>query len=149
MYKSRFVVVASALLLTVGFSRAAFAGPTTGTPAPRSIADEPEPSRDDARPVKRESSSALHRIGFFISPGGLIVGMLPVELDVRVANPLTLNVQAVYVSSGAVSGYALAGGPQIFFSEHAFRGGYFLPMFAYASVSGAGAEATAVGGGAT
>lgn len=74
--------------------------------------------------------------------------MFPVELDVRVAEPLTLNAQAVYVSSGTVDGYAIAAGPQLFFSE-AFKGGYFFPVFAYASVRGSGAEATAKGGGAT
>lgn len=75
--------------------------------------------------------------------------MLPFELDLRVAKPLTFNLQAIYVSSGELSGYALSAGPQLFLSGQAFRGGYLLPVFAYASVSGAGAEATALGGGAT
>jgi len=75
--------------------------------------------------------------------------MFPFEVDVRVARPVTLNLQALFVNQDAVSGYGFAAGPQLFFSGHAFRGGYFSPAFVYVSLSGAGAEATAVGGGAT
>lgn len=91
----------------------------------------------------------LHRVGIFASPLSLIFGQLPVELDIRVARTLTLNAQFQYVKSGDFSGVGFAGGPQWFFTDKAFHGGYLFPTFQYASISGAGVDATGVGVGAT
>jgi len=135
-----------------GGTTVASTGPTPPeamSPAARSFAAEPAPSRDEPRRVPLDARPQPHRVGLFISPGALLFGMFPFEVDIRVAKPVTINLQALVVNSGDITGYGVAAGPQLFFGGHAFRGGYLSPALVYVSLSGAGAEATAVGGGAT